>query len=353
MTIRLFLILSVAANSFATDVLFTFTDNTSHPQPGAALKLTAPSALNGTNITLISPVARSLDANGTAIVSNVTPSVVYLAEVGYPMREITRNYFVFPATNGLIDAYQYLVAPTNSPGPGSMAYSMVASDARYALSGAAGGGVTNNQYLPGTPVGNGAGFTNISAASIVYGPSISSFGNNQNVVEIGSTVNSTVLTWALSGTAPTSQTINQGIGTVAVGTLTATDSSAYTSSRTYTLTVANANGSATASTSVSFESKNFWGASANSSLTDGQIIALSSGFNTGRQMTQSITASAQYIYVAYPAAYGAANFNVNGLPNTAWNLVTRAFANASGYSASYDIYQSQNLLTGTYTIGVQ
>ena len=200
---------------------------------------------------------------------------------------------------------------------------------------------------------SGAGLTNISASAIVYGPSISSFGNNQNVVEIGSTVNSTVLTWVLSGTTPTSQSVNQGIGTIAVGTLTATDSSAYTSARTYTLTVANANGSATANSAVSFESKNYGGASANSSLTDGQIIALSSGFNTGRQMTQSITASAQYIYVAYPAAYGAASFTVNGLPNTAWNLVTRAFVNASGYSASYNIYQSQNLLTGTYTIGVQ
>ena len=138
-----------------------------------------------------------------------------------------------------------------------------------------------------------------------------------------------------------------------VGTLTATDGATYSTSRTYTLTVGNALTNVTATTSVLFKQQNYWGNSANTSLTDAQIIALNSAFATSRTMSLNLSPSAQYIWIAYPASYGTATFTVNGLPNTAWNLTTRPFVNASGYSSSYNIYQSQNLLTGTYTIGVQ
>lgn len=184
-------------------------------------------------------------------------------------------------------------------------------------------------------------------------PIISSFANNQGTLEMGQTVNSTVLTWTLAGSAVTSQSINQGVGAVPVGTLTATDSASYTASRTYVLTVGNGTTNVSASSAVTFMQKAYWGASSVSGLSDAQVIALSSAFASGRSETQTITASAQYIYFAYPASFGAASFVVNGLPNTAWNLTTRSFVNASGYTSSYDIYQSQNLLSGTYTISVQ
>lgn len=196
----------------------------------------------------------------------------------------------------------------------------------------------NNELLPG-------------GVAPVIAPSISSFVNNIGTVEIGSTVNSTVLTWTLGGTTPTFQTINQGLGSVPVGTLTKTDSSSYTSSRTYTLTITNANGSASASTTVSFLNKRYWGPQALTSLNDAQIIALNSEFASSYVgFNHTIVCAAEYIYFAFPQSFGVPNVNVNGLLNTAWTITSRAFVNASGASVNYYIYRSNNLLTGTYIV---
>lgn len=184
-------------------------------------------------------------------------------------------------------------------------------------------------------------------------PSISVFNNNKGNVEIGSTVSGTVLTWALGGGAADSQSINQGIGSVPVGTLTATDASSFTANRTYTLTVSNGLGQVSANTSVTFLSKRYWGPSAVASgITDGQIIALGgSELATGfAGFNHTIICSSQYIYFAFPTSFGVPNVNVNGLLNTAWTIVNRAFVNASGFNTTYYIYRSNNLLTGTYIV---
>ncbi len=186
-------------------------------------------------------------------------------------------------------------------------------------------------------------------------PSIATFINNRNNVEIGSTASSTILDWTLSGNAPTNQSINQGIGSVAVGNYTKTDSSSYSTNRTYVLTITDGVTTNTASTSVSFLNKEYVGVSATvpASISDGQIIAMTGSFATSRAISFSASPSAQYIYVAYPASFGAATFTVNGLPNTDWTLTTRNFVNASGATVSYRIYNSNNLLTGTYAVVVQ
>lgn len=196
----------------------------------------------------------------------------------------------------------------------------------------------NNELLPG-------------GVAPVVGPSITSFNNNVGIVEIGSTVNATVLTWTLGGTTPTTQTLNQGLGLVPVGTLTKTDLASYSVNRTYTLTVANANGSANASTSVLFENKRYWGPQAATSLNDAQVIALNSEFaTTFIGFNHVIVCASQYIYFAFPQSFGVPNVNVNGLLNTAWTITARAFVNASGASVNYYIYRSNNLLTGTYIV---
>jgi hypothetical protein len=106
-------------------------------------------------------------------------------------------------------------------------------------------------------------------------------------------------------------------------------------------------------TSITFDNKYYWGVSSTPSpLTNAEIIALSSQFATSRNLSVMLTAAAQYIYFAYPAAWGTATFTVNGLLNTAWTLTVISFTNASGYNSSYNLYQSNNLLTGTYQIVV-
>lgn len=178
-------------------------------------------------------------------------------------------------------------------------------------------------------------------------PSITTFVNNHPSVEIGSTVNSTVLTWTLGGSAPTSQSVNQGIGPIAVGTLTATDLASYTTTRTYTLTVGNSSGSATANTSVTFLNKRYWGPSANVSLTDPQIIALSSEFaSTFVGFDHNVTCANEYIYFAFPVSFGVPQVYVDGFHNTAWTITTGPFVNASGASVNYYVYRSNNIQTG-------
>ena len=206
--------------------------------------------------------------------------------------------------------------------------------------------------------GTGITFTTnagVTSISLYVAPIIQSFGNNQNIVEQGSVVTSTLLTWTLGGGAITSQSIDNGIGSIVDLTQRSTNQvSSYTLNRTYNLTITDGVTPVTASTSIAFESQIYFGVSGNTSLTDAQIIALgSSQFATTRNLSFSPSPSAQYIYVAYPAAFGAATFFVNGLLNTDWTLVTRSFVNASSYGSSYNIYRNNSLLTGTYSISVQ
>jgi hypothetical protein len=180
-----------------------------------------------------------------------------------------------------------------------------------------------------------------------------SFTNSVGTVEIGSTVTSVDLNWAYNKDV-TDQSIDQGIGTLDVALRTYSDSGSWTTDRTYTLSATDGTTPTSAQTSILFRQKRYWGPNASTSLDDSQVIALAnSEFSETRVKSMfEIACSAQYIYYAYPASFGAATFTVNGLLNTAWTLVTRDFVNASGYTESYNIYRSDNLLTGFYQIVV-
>jgi hypothetical protein len=93
--------------------------------------------------------------------------------------------------------------------------------------------------------------------------------------------------------------------------------------------------------------KVYWGVNANLSLSDGDIVALNSQFQTNRILNVTLTPSGQYLYFVIPASFGSATFNVNGLLNTAWILTTQTFD-----GDTYNIYRSQNLLTGTFQVAV-
>jgi hypothetical protein len=198
-------------------------------------------------------------------------------------------------------------------------------------------------------------FTTVGAAldSLFYVyPSVTSFTNDVGTVETGSSVSSVNLAWAFNKTI-VSQSINQGVGALPAAQRAATVSGPFVSSTTFTLTASDDHASScNGNTTVSFMQKRYWGTNSAASLSDAQIRALSSEFSSSRTQTRTISPSAEYIYFAYPASFGAASFTVNGLPNTDWTLVTRAFVNASGYSESYRIYRSNNVLTGTYQVTI-
>ncbi len=197
-------------------------------------------------------------------------------------------------------------------------------------------------------------YTTVAAALdyLLYVPTdITSFTNGVGTVEVGVTVNSIQLDWTINK-AIASQVISLGIGSLSAALRTYTDNGTFTSTRTYALTVSDGTTVDNANTSVSFLHKRYWGVSANTSLNDGQVLALNSEFSTSRSQSRSFSPSAQYIYFAYPTSFGAATFTVNGLLNTAWTLVQRSFINASGHSEPFNIYRSDNLLTGTFVVAI-
>lgn len=182
-------------------------------------------------------------------------------------------------------------------------------------------------------------------------PDISSLTNNVGTVEIGSTVSAVALSWVLNKVMASLQ-LNQGIGLIDPAAVNYSFTTPFTSNLTFTVTASDGLRTDVASTTVAFSHKRYWGVSANESLVDAGILALSSEFSSARAQSRSLSAAGQYLYFAYPAAWGQSTFTINGLPNTAWTLTTRNFLNASGHLASFNFYRSNNLLTGTYTVGV-
>lgn len=205
-------------------------------------------------------------------------------------------------------------------------------------------------YLAG-----GSTYPTVEAAleALFYVPlRITSFTNDVGTVETGRTINSVDLAWAFNK-AVVSQSLSQGIGALPIGQRNYTDSGAWTSNRTYTLSASDGTTSANGNTSITFSTKNYWGVSATPSpLTSAEVIALNSQFASSRNQSVTLSPAAQYVYFCYPSSFGTATFTVNGLLNTAWVLTVISFTNASGYTSNYNLYQSTNLLTGTYQIVV-
>jgi hypothetical protein len=179
--------------------------------------------------------------------------------------------------------------------------------------------------------------------------SITSFHNDVGTVEIGTTVTSTTLDWVFNKDV-VSQAVTPDIGDMPVDQRTATDTGAWTTVRTYALTASDGVSSSTVTSSISFLNKRYWGVSSASALDNSAILGLTSELASSKGQTRSMSPSGEYIYFAYPAAWGSAAFTVNGLLNTAWELAVVSFTNASGYTSNYNVYRSTYLLTGTYTI---
>lgn len=185
---------------------------------------------------------------------------------------------------------------------------------------------------------------------LLYVPvQINSFTNTVNTVEIGSTVSAVTLNWNLNKTVK-SQTLSGGIGGIPVGTTSRSLSSlSLTSDTSWTLTVADEKNTVSRSTSVLFRNKRYWGTSVNTSLTNTDILAMSSEFASDYNMSKTLNASGgKYMYFAVPSSFGldTSKFKVGGLANSDWTKTTINFKNASGYTTSYDVFRSGNIQTG-------
>lgn len=184
-------------------------------------------------------------------------------------------------------------------------------------------------------------------------PAISSFSLSTvpsgGTVEKGSTVTQVTLNWAFNK-AMTAVSLTGAPITPSDTTKTLVVS--LTNDTTYTLWCSDGTANTSSSRTVSFSHKRYWGVSVNPTLQDSQILALSSEFSFSRVQTRTFTCNGQYIYFVW-ADTTPPNFTINGLPNTAWVAVSiPEFTNSIGYDSPFKLYRSENLLTGTYTVGV-
>lgn len=172
--------------------------------------------------------------------------------------------------------------------------------------------------------------------------------NNIGTVEIGTTISAVNLNWTVNKVNILSQTMNQGINGLSAAQRSYSVTSAnITSDTTYTITVNDGTKSASGSTSVLFRHKRYWGVSSNTSLSNANILALSSELASNRTQSRTFNCSNQYIYFVWPTSFGNPIFNVNGLTNDAWVKTTISFTNSQGNTSSFDVYRSQYAQNGT------
>jgi len=187
---------------------------------------------------------------------------------------------------------------------------------------------------------------------ILYVAPVANLSLTTSQVEIGATVTSETLNWTWNKTI-LAQSIDQGIGVLApnLRTLNLTGLS-ITSNTTWTLTGDDGVNTATASATLSFLNKRFWGVSSVANPVGTDLDSLSSELSTTRAQSRSLSASAQYMYFAWPSTFGTPTFTVNGLLNTAWVKTTLTYTNLHGHAASYDVYRSTFLQNGTNSVVV-
>ena len=223
--------------------------------------------------------------------------------------------------------------------------SQIKSEVAHSPTVAAGTGVT--------AVTNASGLVTFSVASNppYTAPIIDSFVNNQGGSEAGTVINSTLLTWSLSGGPITGQLIDPGA--VAIGNLsqrTYTDTTSYSTDRTYTLTVSDGVTTPTATTSVAFSWRRYWGTSANTNLSNSAILGLTNELSSTLSKTWTATPNLEYIFYAYPSSWGPASFIVNTFNSTSWTLTIQSVTNTLGAVNTYNVYRSNNILLGSYNI---
>lgn len=184
-------------------------------------------------------------------------------------------------------------------------------------------------------------------------PVITSFVNNVNTVEKGTIVTSVKLNWVFNKPM-IGASIDNGIGSVLGLNEYIHSGQNITTNRTYSLNAFDEVSGVTRTTSITFLNKVYWGTNGNSDLTALNILSLEdSELASSRLQTRVINGGGKYMVFAYPASFGPATFNVNGLANTALTSVTKSFTNSKGFTENYLVYRTNTIQNGTLTIQVK
>jgi hypothetical protein len=191
-------------------------------------------------------------------------------------------------------------------------------------------------------------------ADLLYKPiTVSSFTNNVNTVEIGSTVNSVTLSWKLNKDAVMANIDSTAVDTSQNGSLVLTDL-AIKANKTWTLKVSDERETtASKTTAVTFLNGVYYGAAPAGTIDSSFVRSLTRTLRSGKLQSFSANAGAsQYIWYCIPTRFGKCTFTVNGFTGGFSLVDTIDFTNASGYAEKYYIYRSDNASLGSTFVTV-
>jgi len=179
---------------------------------------------------------------------------------------------------------------------------------------------------------------------------ITSFTNNKNVQEIGTTVTSVILTWTINKDV-TSEILDNGIGSITPSLRTYTHTDSFDVARTYGLTASDGTNVDTAFTSITFKNKKYWSAAVDGTHNSAFILAMTNELSETFPKTFTVNAGAsEYIWFAYPKRLGEVDFTVNGFTGGFEAAETVAFTNSKGFIEDYYLYRSTHANLGSTTV---
>ena len=182
--------------------------------------------------------------------------------------------------------------------------------------------------------------------------SISSFTNNVNRAEIGSTVNTVVLNWEINKT-PAALTLDGADIDAALRTKTIENAN-LKGTKTWRLKATDERGAVSEKTTdISFLNGAYYGSAAIPEAIDKAFVTslTKKELTWTRARTVQFTADAgKYIWYAIPARFGTPGFKVGGFDGGFSKVQTFDFENPSGYTESYDVWRTDNAGLGDTTV---
>ena len=181
---------------------------------------------------------------------------------------------------------------------------------------------------------------------------VTAVSNNVKVAELGSTVDAVTVSWSLNK-APASQMVD-GVSVDPGDRSKTLTGLGLTVQRKFTVEVTDERGAShAASTSVSFYNGAYYGLLEDgAALTSAAILGLSRSLQSGRGISFTVNAGAsKRIVYAIPSRYGTPVINIGGF-DYEWEKTTIQFTNKSGYTESYDVWQSPQTGLGSTTVKV-
>lgn len=219
------------------------------------------------------------------------------------------------------------------------------------------GGTTVNQFL------EGYFFPSVPPVASLSGGGTRDMGNNSTFTLSWSVTRRTnpMTSGVVNGNSITSQITGLSQNATTSGNFTGTTITTPNTNQTYNMSVQTASETVNSSTSITFSRRRyFYGDSINLiGLPDANIssnvnlhLAESEFAGNRVKSTFSIALSSQFFYYVIPSSFGTPSFVINGLINTDFSSQSFSHTNTYGFTETFVVWRTNNLLSGNFSIAV-